>query len=186
MIRWDCQKGFTLAELLVAFAVLALVLASVVTVQQSGLLAYVTGSNRVEAQQNVRAALDRMVREIREAQSLTSPNATTLTLRYDWNGNGVIGEAGVAVCVDVPCPPEPQRGEQVTYRLTGTALERQESGVDATFLTVIGGVAQLTFGFPTATSVSIIIRSGTDENVPAGSAADTQTQIQTIVRLRNS
>lgn len=175
-----CEKGFTLAELLVGLAVLGLALASVATLYESGLRAYVTGSNRVEVQQNARVALERMAREIREAQALTNQTATQLTIQTDWNGNGVIGEA-LAVTVDGVL-----RGEQVTYRLNGAALERQESGVDATFMTVVGGVEQLMLTYPSAKTVSITIRTRTEENVPTGSMGDTKSQVTTTVRFRNS
>jgi prepilin-type N-terminal cleavage/methylation domain-containing protein len=180
MTPWTCQKGFTLAELLVGLAVLGLALASLATLHESGLRAYVYGSNRVEVQQNARVALERMAREIREAQTLTNQTATQLTIQTDWNGNGVIGEA-IAVAVDGVL-----RGERVTYRLNGGALERQEPGVDATFRTVIGGVEQLTLTYPTAKTVSITIRTRTEENVPAGGLGDTKSQVTTTVRLRNS
>lgn len=180
MAPWRSEEGFTLAELLVGFAVLGLALASVVMVQKSGLNAYVFGSNRVEVQQNARVALERIAREIREAQALTNQTATQLTLQTDWNGNGVIGEA-IAVMVDGVL-----RGERVTYRLTGTALERQESGVDATFQTIMGGVEQLTLTYPSARTVSITVRTRTEEGVPAGGLADTKSQITTTVQLRNS
>ncbi len=180
MTPWTCQKGFTLAELLVGLAVLGLALASLATLHESGLRAYVYGSNRVEVQQNARVALERMAREIREAQALTNQTATQLTIQTDWNGNGIIGEA-IAVAVDGVL-----RGEQVTYRLSGGALERQEPGVDATFRTVIGGVEQLTLTYPTAKTVSITIRTRTEENAPAGGLADTKSQVTTTVRLRNS
>lgn len=180
MTPWACQKGFTLAELLVGLAVLGLALAGLATVHESGLRAYVYGSNRVEVQQNARVALERMAREIREAQALTNPTATQLTIQTDWNGNGVIGEA-LAVTVDGVL-----RGEQVTYRLNGAALERQESGVDATFRTVMGGVEQLTLTYPSAKTVAITIRTRTEETVAAGGMADTKSQVTTTVRLRNS
>jgi prepilin-type N-terminal cleavage/methylation domain-containing protein len=180
MACWTSEKGFTLAEMLVSLAVLGLALASVATLHQSGLQAYVTGSNRVEVQQNARVALERMAREIREAQALTNQTASQLTIQTDWNGNGVIGEA-LAVMVDGVL-----RGEQVTYRLNGAALERQESGIDAAFMTLIGGVEQLTLTYPSAKTVSITIRTRTEENVAAGSPADTKSQVTTTVRLRNS
>jgi prepilin-type N-terminal cleavage/methylation domain-containing protein len=175
------QKGFTLAELLVGLAILGLVLASVATFHESGLRAYVSGSNRVEVQQNARVALERMAREIREAQALANQTPTRVTIQTDWNGNGVIGEP-LAVAVDGVL-----RGEQVTYRLNGTVLERQEPGVGGGgFVTVIGGVEQLTLTFPSAKTVSITIRTRTEETAPAGTVGDTKSQVTTTVRLRNS
>lgn len=61
------QRGFSLAELLVVVAVLALILTGVLALQQQGQIAYLMGSNRVETQQNARVAMALMSREIREA-----------------------------------------------------------------------------------------------------------------------
>ena len=41
------QRGFTLTELLVVTAVLAIVLGAVILIQQKGQEAYIMGSNRV-------------------------------------------------------------------------------------------------------------------------------------------
>lgn len=66
------ERGFSLAELLVVVAVLALILTGVIALQQQGQIAYLMGSNRVETQQNARVAMALMSREIREACSLTA------------------------------------------------------------------------------------------------------------------
>jgi prepilin-type N-terminal cleavage/methylation domain-containing protein len=66
------ERGFSLAELLVVVAVLALILTGVIALQQQGQIAYLMGSNRVETQQNARVAIALMSREIREACSLTA------------------------------------------------------------------------------------------------------------------
>jgi prepilin-type N-terminal cleavage/methylation domain-containing protein len=64
---WRDQRGFTLGELLIAFAVLAIVLAGILVVHDGALRAYVAGSNRTEVQQSARVALERVAREIRNA-----------------------------------------------------------------------------------------------------------------------
>ena len=51
------ERGFTLAELLVASAVLGIIMLGVLLVQRQGLTAYLVGAGRVEVQQNARAAL---------------------------------------------------------------------------------------------------------------------------------
>ncbi|MEK7370380.1 MAG: prepilin-type N-terminal cleavage/methylation domain-containing protein, partial [candidate division NC10 bacterium] len=66
------QRGFTLTELLVVTAVLAVVLGAVILIQQKGQEAYIMGSNRVETQQNARVALDLMTRELRSATAVTA------------------------------------------------------------------------------------------------------------------
>ncbi len=72
------ERGFTLAELLVVVAVLALILLGVISLQQQGQLAYIMGSNRVEAQQNGRIAITLMSREIREACTITSLTSSAI------------------------------------------------------------------------------------------------------------
>lgn len=61
------QGGFTLVELMLATAILSIVMAGLVALLSSGQRAYSRGSNTIEAQQNARVALDRMVKELREA-----------------------------------------------------------------------------------------------------------------------
>lgn len=61
------QRGFTLTELLVAIAILGLVMLGVMTLLISGNESYLTGSNQAEAQASVRAALERITTDIREA-----------------------------------------------------------------------------------------------------------------------
>jgi len=177
---WRDERGFTLAELLTAFAVLGLVLAAIIAIHQSTLQAYVTGSNKTEARQNARVALERIAREIRQTPTaLTAATATSLTL--------VDQDTGLAV----------------TYALTGdgfnAALTRTTNGVDDV---VIGRVQALTFayrdvngnvlgapvGVPANVSrVDVTIRTATEDTVVAGAVEDltTRAEITTSVRLRN-
>ena len=66
------ERGFTLAELLVATAVLGVIMLGVLTVQRQGLSAYQVGTARVEVQQNARAALETMFNEVRSALAITA------------------------------------------------------------------------------------------------------------------
>src|SRR5687768_8900740 len=74
------EDGFTLAELLTAFAVLGLVLAAVGGVHQAALQAYLAGDRKVEGQQNVRVALERIAQEIRQATAVTAGAVNSITL----------------------------------------------------------------------------------------------------------
>jgi Tfp pilus assembly protein PilE len=181
MSCWRDERGFTLAELLTAFTVLVLVLAAVTTIHQSTLQAYVTGSNKTEVQQNVRVALERMTREIRQtavnpatglACLTAAPSATSLSF-YD------------------------QDTGLTTYALVGTTLTRTANGVDGS---VIGKVQVLTFvyfdvnntvlpppvGIPcNVFRVDITVQTASEDTIVAGGIADTKAQLTTSVRLRN-
>jgi prepilin-type N-terminal cleavage/methylation domain-containing protein len=168
------QRGFTLTELLVVAAVLGMILAGVVLIHMQGQQAYLFGSHRVEVQQNNRAALELMVRELRSAQSVTAlASASNLTFV---DLNGVI----------------------VQYQLSGTTLNRITGG---TTTPLIGGVQTLAMTYyrydpatnttPVTTvpaSVQLVrvqLVTGTEDYAGAGSPANQHATMESLVRLRN-
>ena len=62
----NSERGFTLAEMLVVCAIVGIVMASLLGLVMSGQQAYWFGTTQVDAQQTVRVAIERMVKEIRE------------------------------------------------------------------------------------------------------------------------
>jgi prepilin-type N-terminal cleavage/methylation domain-containing protein len=83
------ERGFTLAEMLVVCALVGLVMAGLLGLVMSGQQAYWFGTTQVDAQQTVRVALERMVKEIRESgyepqtpetTPANCPNGTTYPL----------------------------------------------------------------------------------------------------------
>ncbi len=70
------QRGFTLAEMLVVCAIVGLVMASLLGLTMQGQQAYWFGTTQVDAQQTVRVAMERMVKEIREAGYEPLPGET--------------------------------------------------------------------------------------------------------------
>lgn len=184
------QRGFTLTELLVVATVLGMILAGVVLVQMQGQQAYLFGSHRVEVQQNNRAALELMVRDIRSAASVTTlGSATDLTL---------------VTCQDpyptsaptTPCLPADVI--TVRYQLSGTTLNRIVNG---TTTPLIGGVQTLAMTYyaynPSTNTTSVtttpasvkLVRvrlvTGTEDQVGAGSPAKQRATMESLVRLRN-
>jgi len=169
------HRGFTLTELLVVTAVLAIVLGAVILIQQKGQEAYIMGSNRVETQQNARVALDLMTRELRSATAITAiPSGTNMTFTD-------------------------QNGASVQYQLASGNLTRSTGGI-ATIL--IGGVQSLAFTYfsayngqtntgtstGTASAVKVIkiaLETGTEEAAGAGSFARQFAKMESMVRLRN-
>jgi len=170
------QQGFTLSELLVVAAVLGLILAAVVLVQQRGQEAYLFGSHRVEVQQNNRAALELMVRELRSALSVTTKSGTDDLTFKDENG------------------------DSVRYQQSGTVLNRTYKG---TTTTLIGGlpVQGLVFTYykydPIANTTStpatvaeiqlirIQLTTVTEDQVSTASPGNQRAIMESLVRLRN-
>lgn len=87
------QRGFTLAELLVAIAIVGLIMAGLLTLLMQGNQSYLTGSNQVEAQAATRSALEQMTTDIREAG-------------YDPAFCGCVGPGSPAQC-PAPGPANP-------------------------------------------------------------------------------
>ena len=150
------EHGFTLTELLVSMAVIAFILAGMLTLQITGQETYLTGSNQVESQEAGRIALQRMIAEIRSAGTdppgvtaaqpppwtkIVNASATAFTIQNDWDSTVTINNA-VTVNVNGTL-----RGEQVAYSLNGATLQRREFGIDATPQVVIDGVDALTFTY---------------------------------------
>ena len=182
------QRGFTLAELMVATAVVGMVMAGVVLVQQAGQRAYLLGSSRVETQQNARVALDLITRELRTARSIVA-----------------VGGGGTDITFQDQC------NQSVAYALAGTELNRtgpdysdRSNCVFAVTGTraLIGGVLTFTLTsyavydvstatYTTATTadqvrvIMIDLATKTEESVAAGSPGDQGATVQSTVRLRN-
>jgi prepilin-type N-terminal cleavage/methylation domain-containing protein len=133
------ERGHSLAEMLVAMAVMALLMAATLSMLQSGLAASGWGTRRVEAQQAVRVALERMANELREAgydptsagiAALVVAEPTRVVLQHDLDGDGVIG---------------PTR-ERVTYLLrSGETTLRRDAGAGAQ--PIVEGVRRLVLAY---------------------------------------
>lgn len=171
---WN-QRGFSLAELLVVTAVLGLTMSAVFLIQQKGQESYTMGSNRIEAQQNTRVALDLMTRELRTALQMVT-----------------LGGPGDVTFLD-------QSGVQVQYQLASGTLNRISGGT----MPIIGGVQALTMTYckvwnavtntcattaATPAEVTVIqvrLTAKTEESVAAGSLGDRRAVMETAIRLRN-
>ena len=90
------EDGFTLIELLVVMIILLAVLAPLTASFASGMVAQVDQTNRFDAQENARQALDRMRKDIHCAHGVTDPSTN-----LDADGN-VVGYTLVLTETAVP------------------------------------------------------------------------------------
>lgn len=171
------ERGFTLAELLVASAVLGIIMLGVLLVQRQGLTAYLVGAGRVEVQQNARAALDTMLSEVRLAQSVTAVTAGC--------GTGPVPTGGGATTISIT----DQSSTAVQYQLVGTTLQR--NGV-----TLIGGVQTLriwcydaaealTATAGNVRAVRVQVTTGTESGATARDGRNQRAVMESRVTLRN-
>jgi type II secretory pathway pseudopilin PulG len=128
-------RGLSLAELIVTLALFALVMVAVVGTWGKAQEAYFIGSESAEVQQNVRAAIDFMVREIRSG----GRDATVCAFDYATSSTVDCDGAKVANC---------------TARLagTGTPTWQTANGIGGPGCT---GLYAIPFGQATATTLRI-------------------------------
>jgi len=131
------QRGFTLAEILVAAAVLSMMMAALLIIQQQGQFAYITGAARVETQQNARWALDALTGELRSA----------LEIKDDVVGCLAGGASSITFNIKKPPPddtlPPPNDRVPVKYELASPNLVRTYNNDNTTTTTITTGVEAL-------------------------------------------
>jgi Tfp pilus assembly protein PilW len=172
------QKGFSVAELLIAAAMTSTLMAGIFMVLQQGQNAYLFGAGRAEVQQTARGALDRITRELRTGSVVTASTASSVTFQF-------IDETGATVTVQ--------------YSLSGTNLQRNQTApapVAAQPETVIGGVNALALTYfdsnnvATTTAanvrtVNIRLTTQPQDATASLSPANQRAMVEDRVRLRN-
>jgi prepilin-type N-terminal cleavage/methylation domain-containing protein len=73
------QKGFGLIEMMVVVVILGLIVLGLVTFFTGGTKSWVAGQSQLKAQREARQAIDRMVREIRHGESISSGDSKSIT-----------------------------------------------------------------------------------------------------------
>lgn len=76
------QKGFSLIEMMVVVIILGLIVLGLVAFFTGGAKSWVAGQSQLKAQREARQAMDRMVREIREADYI---NSSSISSQIDFN-----------------------------------------------------------------------------------------------------
>jgi prepilin-type N-terminal cleavage/methylation domain-containing protein len=74
------ERGRTLLELLLALALFSVLVGGILVAWRQSQEAYFHGAEAAQVQQNARAALEQMIREIREARGITTAEANRLAI----------------------------------------------------------------------------------------------------------
>ena len=115
-MRWN--KGFTLVEILIAMAIASVVMAGIYSAYSSQQRSYIVQEQVAGMQQNLRASMDLMEREIRMAgydptggagAKIITADIAELQFRIDVNGDGDFTKPG--------SPPGNDTNEQIRYAL---------------------------------------------------------------------
>lgn len=163
MSPWRATGGYSLAELLVSVAVLGLLMAGTLSILQSGVKAYGWGSARIEAQQSARIALERMVKELREAgydptgagiAAVIAAEPARVTFQRDLNGNGLVDATRERVTFLV------RPGESVLRRDAGAGAQPIIDGVRRFALTYFDRLGAPTTDPAAVASVAIHLDVG--------------------------
>ena len=75
LISLSNKKGFSLIELMVVVVILGLMVLGLVTFFTGGARSWISGQSQIKAQRETRQVMDRMVREIREANLINTENS---------------------------------------------------------------------------------------------------------------
>jgi prepilin-type N-terminal cleavage/methylation domain-containing protein len=151
------KKGFSLIEMMVVVVILGLIVLGLVTFFTGGAKSWVAGQSQLEAQRNARQAMDLMVREIRQGESVSSSTTTSVT-------------------VDIPTLGS-DSAYSVTYKLSGNIIEREVNSVPSP---MINNVKTLQFTSTTdASKVHIILEVDVDDD------SNPDITLNTDVNLRN-
>lgn len=173
------QKGFTLAEVLVTMLMMLTVMFALYSIFDMTLRVFSFGNDKVEAVENARIGMERMEREIRAAYPYdkvdeTSPNeelfpyfgsepSNQITFGNDTNGDRQIDPS-----------------EEITYRVNGTALEREGQAA-------VENVNSLNFDYLQSNGTSASTESEVERiSITLRINVDGRTQnLSTTVALRN-
>jgi prepilin-type N-terminal cleavage/methylation domain-containing protein len=171
------ERGFTLTELLCATAVLAVMMAGLLSIQQQGVFAYLSGAARVEVQQNARNALEVVMADLRSARSITAVGAGCDT------GPAPTGGGGTTISLT------DQDSTAVQYQLVGTDLQKNGAvligGVESVRFWCYNGNNALTATPGDVRAVQVLVATKSEAAAGPGSARDQHATLQARVALRN-
>lgn len=198
--RIGSEKGFTLIELLVAILLTSLVLASVFSVFRLQTRSVKAQDDRQEAQEYARAALDMMVREIRNV----GYNPLGATMGNRCAGGGVAGTPGIFAATQTdfgftydfqggagtPSPPDghcDDPDEEIIYRFQAPGPQNCPAGFGDITRTANGATLPLTDCNVTAFTLKYYVKdSAVEMGLPIALANVQRVQINLTVQSKNT
>jgi prepilin-type N-terminal cleavage/methylation domain-containing protein len=112
------ERGFTLIEIVVVITILAIASTIMIYFLINSLKAYTMAVNQKTLFDEAKLAIERMVRDIRDARSITTP-------AEGGSGNAIVFQRTNSTAQDA-------QNETLTFRLTGTTLEKVKASPSAT------------------------------------------------------
>jgi prepilin-type N-terminal cleavage/methylation domain-containing protein len=183
------EAGFTLVELLVAILIFGAVSSTVYIVVLSSVRGSDTARTVADISEEARLGLNRMIRDTREAERLTSVDAASYTIRVDFNRDGDTtdadeeetflfdGDGGlITLNGEVLVRDVHQIGTEAVFSYTSNSLEydtNQDGVASRAEVVAAEGAGQ---ELPFLTNVSYDIEVGED---------DQATQFRSEAQLRN-
>ncbi len=132
------NRGYTLLEMMVTTFIVLMIFFSISTLLLSGVKSWREGENRVDVRQNVRIAMDRVAREVRQAAYLTTvigyTNKTSPTYQPYYQKNLVFKD---------------QNGQTVKYYLSNKQLIR---GVGSATYEIAVNIQEINFYYEPSTA----------------------------------
>jgi type IV pilus assembly protein PilW len=182
------EKGFTLIEILVAIAISGIVMAGVYSAYFSQQRSYVVQEQVAAAQQNLRAAMYIIEREVRMAgfdpvggsdAAIITAQAGTLQFSEDVSDAAGTGEPDGII----------QPREDITYQLSGADLQRITGigGASESTQTIAENIQAINFIYLDANgaqTADIIAMRSIQINLRAGTGTN-QRSLTTVVKCRN-
>jgi prepilin-type N-terminal cleavage/methylation domain-containing protein len=147
------RNGFSLIEMMVVVGILGLMVLGLVTFFTGGARSWISGQSQLEAQRNARQAMDMMVREIREGESV-SGTTTSITVEIPALGT--------------------ETADSITYSWAGTSGNpiNREGNI------LINNVKKLEFTYPDASKISIILEVDVDNDGKPDITLDTDVNLR--------
>ena len=107
------NRGITLVETIIALTIFLLVVTSVMVVYTNGYSSYILNNQRIEVQENLRIALNRMSRDIRQASEYITIYEQDENLSTDGSGPKIKFKNASGVVVEYSYDPS---GKEVEVR----------------------------------------------------------------------